>query len=73
MSLSLLRLSRQSTRIATPTLRQFSSSKLRSAEITLEIDGVPVTIEQGSSLIQACEKAGQSNSTIISTTIPHSV
>ncbi|KAI5477651.1 NADH dehydrogenase (ubiquinone) Fe-S protein 1 [Pseudohyphozyma bogoriensis] len=36
----------------------FSSSAARRAEITLEVDGVPVTIEQGSSIIQACEKAG---------------
>ncbi|GAA5978601.1 hypothetical protein JCM21900_000763 [Sporobolomyces salmonicolor] len=38
--------------------RSLSSSPRRQAEITLEVDGVPVTIEQGSALIQACEKAG---------------
>ncbi|GAA5866580.1 hypothetical protein JCM1840_002389 [Sporobolomyces johnsonii] len=42
----------------TPSARSLSSSPRRQAEITLEVDGVPVTIEQGSALIQACEKAG---------------
>ncbi|KAM0750943.1 NADH-quinone oxidoreductase [Meredithblackwellia eburnea MCA 4105] len=36
----------------------FSSTAHRQAEITLEVDGKQVSIEQGSSLIQACEKAG---------------
>ncbi|GAA6007247.1 hypothetical protein JCM10207_001558 [Rhodosporidiobolus poonsookiae] len=38
--------------------RSLSSTPRRLAEITLEVDGVPVTVEQGSALIQACEKAG---------------
>lgn len=38
--------------------RLLSSSQPRQAEIELEVDGVPVRIEQGSALIQACEKAG---------------
>ncbi|BGP50646.1 ndufs1 NADH-ubiquinone oxidoreductase subunit [Rhodotorula kratochvilovae] len=38
--------------------RSFSTSPARAAQITLEVDGVPVTVEQGSALIQACEKAG---------------
>ncbi|GAA5860190.1 hypothetical protein JCM8547_009220 [Rhodosporidiobolus lusitaniae] len=38
--------------------KALSSSAPRNAEITLEIDGVNVTVEQGSALIQACEKAG---------------
>ncbi|PLW06115.1 hypothetical protein PCANC_05455 [Puccinia coronata f. sp. avenae] len=36
----------------------FSSSARHHAEIELEIDGKKVTVEQGSALIQACEKAG---------------
>ncbi|KAM0786777.1 NADH dehydrogenase (ubiquinone) 78K chain precursor, 5-prime end [Microbotryomycetes sp. NB124-2] len=40
--------------------RTFASSAVRPAEITLEVDGVNVSIEEGSSLIQACEKAGAS-------------
>jgi len=39
--------------------RSLSTTPRRQAEITLEVDGVPVTIEQGASLIQACEKAGK--------------
>jgi NADH dehydrogenase (ubiquinone) Fe-S protein 1 len=38
--------------------RQFSSSARRSAEVELTIDGKKVSIEAGSALIQACEKAG---------------
>ncbi|GAA5990764.1 hypothetical protein JCM11641_002031 [Rhodosporidiobolus odoratus] len=38
--------------------RTLASTPVRQAEITLEVDGVPVTVEQGSALIQACEKAG---------------
>ena len=37
----------------------FHSSPARRAEIELEVDGKKVSIEQGSSLIQACEKAGK--------------
>ncbi|KAI9609497.1 hypothetical protein H4Q26_007454 [Puccinia striiformis f. sp. tritici PST-130] len=36
----------------------FSSTARHQAEIELEIDGKKVTVEQGSALIQACEKAG---------------
>ncbi|GAA5825997.1 hypothetical protein JCM11251_000084 [Rhodosporidiobolus azoricus] len=46
-------------RIARATaVRSFASTSRQQAEITLEVDGVPVTVEQGSALIQACEKAG---------------
>jgi NADH dehydrogenase (ubiquinone) Fe-S protein 1 len=38
--------------------RQFSSSARRPAEVELTIDGKKVSIEAGSALIQACEKAG---------------
>lgn len=38
--------------------RPFASTSHRAAEIQLEVDGIPVSIEQGSSIIQACEKAG---------------
>lgn len=36
----------------------FSTSSIRNAMIELEIDGKKVEVEQGSALIQACEKAG---------------
>lgn len=45
-----------------PAVRSFSASSSLAAQITLEVDGVPVTVEQGSALIQACEKAGASPS-----------
>lgn len=38
--------------------RAFSSSSRRTQDISLTIDGKQVSIPQGSSLIQACEKAG---------------
>ncbi|BGP13386.1 hypothetical protein JCM10213_008545 [Rhodosporidiobolus nylandii] len=38
--------------------RALSSTPRRLADITLEVDGVPVTVPQGTALIQACEKAG---------------
>lgn len=38
--------------------RPFSSTARRRAEVELEIDGKKVSIEAGSALIQACEKAG---------------
>ncbi len=38
--------------------RLFSSTLPRKADVTLTIDGKEVTIQQGSALIQACEKAG---------------
>ncbi|GAA5903582.1 hypothetical protein JCM6882_002992 [Rhodosporidiobolus microsporus] len=46
-------------RIARATaVRSFAASAPSLADITLEVDGVPVTVAQGSALIQACEKAG---------------
>ncbi|GAA6036527.1 hypothetical protein JCM8097_003548 [Rhodosporidiobolus ruineniae] len=54
LSRSLRAASQRQRRLA----RSFASSSRALAEITLEIDGVPVTVEQGSALIQACEKAG---------------
>jgi len=38
--------------------RPLSSTAPRCAEVELEIDGKKVSIEAGSALIQACEKAG---------------
>ncbi|KAK3671660.1 ndufs1 NADH-ubiquinone oxidoreductase subunit [Recurvomyces mirabilis] len=38
--------------------RTFSSSARRAAEVELTVDGKKVSIEAGSALIQACEKAG---------------
>jgi 2Fe-2S iron-sulfur cluster binding domain len=38
--------------------RSFSSTVQRSAEVELTVDGKKVSIEAGSALIQACEKAG---------------
>ncbi len=38
--------------------RSFSSTVRRSAEVELTVDGKKVSIEAGSALIQACEKAG---------------
>lgn len=46
---------------ATPSLarhRTFTTSARRNAEVELTIDGKKVSIEAGSALIQACEKAG---------------
>ncbi|GAA5938954.1 hypothetical protein JCM3775_003177 [Rhodotorula graminis] len=53
-------LARATRRTPTTSLRSFSASSSTSAQITLEVDGVPVTVEQGTALIQACEKAGVS-------------
>lgn len=39
-------------------IRQFSRSSIRNAEVEITIDGKKVSIEAGSALIQACEKAG---------------
>lgn len=61
----MLSLSRRAATKATlprtrPAVRSLSSTSARHAEmIQLEVDGVPVEIEQGSSIIQACEKAGK--------------
>ncbi|ODV91141.1 hypothetical protein CANCADRAFT_2860 [Tortispora caseinolytica NRRL Y-17796] len=41
-----------------PSSRQFSRTVQRNAEVELTIDGKKVSIEAGSALIQACEKAG---------------
>ncbi|ODQ61401.1 hypothetical protein WICANDRAFT_78032 [Wickerhamomyces anomalus NRRL Y-366-8] len=38
--------------------RQFSKSALRRAEVEVTVDNVKVKIENGSSIIQACDKAG---------------
>ena len=38
--------------------RSFSTTARRRAEVELTIDGKKVSIEAGSALIQACEKAG---------------
>ncbi len=43
---------------ATTPARHFSRSAVRRAEVELTIDGKKVSIEAGSALIQACEKAG---------------
>ena len=41
-----------------PRSRLFSTTKQTLAEVELFVDGKPVKIEQGTALIQACEKAG---------------
>ncbi|KAK9471808.1 uncharacterized protein V1510DRAFT_181254 [Dipodascopsis tothii] len=59
-------LSRQSSLARTVALagrtvraaRPFSSSRPAAAEVTVTVDGIPVSIEAGSSVIQACDKAG---------------
>ncbi|KAK4696588.1 NADH dehydrogenase (ubiquinone) Fe-S protein 1, partial [Lecanoromycetidae sp. Uapishka_2] len=54
-------LSRPATRLArqaTWKARTFSATTRRPAEVQLTIDGKQVSIEAGSALIQACEKAG---------------
>ena len=38
--------------------QSFSTSRSRRAEVELTIDGIKVSVEAGSALIQACEKAG---------------
>ncbi|KAF5099371.1 hypothetical protein D0Z00_001650 [Geotrichum galactomycetum] len=48
---------RHISRASTPA-RHFSRSAVRRAEVELTIDGKKVSIEAGSALIQACEKAG---------------
>lgn len=58
---AMLRLSTTAPRIApraANAVRTLSSTAPRRADITLEVDGVPVTVPQGTALIQACEKAG---------------
>lgn len=41
-----------------PAARSFATTARRQAEVELTIDGKKVSIEAGSALIQACEKAG---------------
>ncbi|KAK7730189.1 ndufs1 NADH-ubiquinone oxidoreductase subunit [Botryosphaeria dothidea] len=55
----LLRSARLPQRLAAANARRtFAASSQRRAEVELTIDGKKVSIEAGSSLIQACEKAG---------------
>ncbi|KAF2491738.1 NADH-quinone oxidoreductase [Lophium mytilinum] len=55
----LLRSLRKPTRLAALNgSRTFASTTARPAEVELTIDGKKVSIEAGSALIQACEKAG---------------
>ncbi|KAF2085769.1 NADH-quinone oxidoreductase [Saccharata proteae CBS 121410] len=55
----LLRSVRKPSRLASlNAARTFSASPYRPAEVELTIDGKKVSIEAGSALIQACEKAG---------------
>lgn len=60
---SMLRTRQTALQRSLPSLaqRSFASSPRRAALITLEVDGKSVSIEQGSSIIQACELAGKSN------------
>lgn len=49
----------RASRVARPTAtRTFATTPSRQAEVELTIDGKKVSIEAGSALIQACEKAG---------------
>lgn len=49
---------RSRTSLPAATTRSFTASARRPAEVELTIDGKKVSIEAGSALIQACEKAG---------------
>jgi hypothetical protein len=49
---------RSQQRLAADCHRTFSSTARRKAEVELTVDGKKVSIEAGSALIQACEKAG---------------
>ncbi|KAI0403488.1 hypothetical protein F4802DRAFT_571607 [Xylaria palmicola] len=49
---------RQAAHAAAKASRAFSATSQRPAEVELTIDGKKVSIEAGSALIQACEKAG---------------
>ncbi|KAK4631917.1 NADH-ubiquinone oxidoreductase [Fulvia fulva] len=55
---SLARSPATATLNATRTARTFATSTRRHAEVELTVDGKKVSIEAGSALIQACEKAG---------------
>ncbi|KAL8756076.1 MAG: hypothetical protein Q9184_004615 [Pyrenodesmia sp. 2 TL-2023] len=48
----------RSARLNAASPRTFGTTPLRRAEVELTIDGKKVSIEAGSALIQACEKAG---------------
>ncbi|GME59809.1 NADH-ubiquinone oxidoreductase [Neofusicoccum parvum] len=55
----LLRSARLPQRLATANARRtFAATSQRRADVELTIDGKKVSVEAGSSLIQACEKAG---------------
>ncbi|GAA5932485.1 uncharacterized protein JCM15063_001240 [Sporobolomyces koalae] len=45
-------------RLPSASTRALSSTARRQADVTLEVDGVSVTVPQGTALIQACEQAG---------------
>ncbi|KAI1381437.1 NADH-ubiquinone oxidoreductase 78 kDa subunit mitochondrial precursor [Hypoxylon crocopeplum] len=55
---SLARSAWRTGRYAANSSRAFSATSRRPAEVELTIDGKKVSIEAGSALIQACEKAG---------------
>ncbi|KAH8677981.1 hypothetical protein BX600DRAFT_451177 [Xylariales sp. PMI_506] len=55
---SLARSARRTSRQVAIATRAFSATAQRPAEVELTIDGKKVSIEAGSALIQACEKAG---------------
>lgn len=44
--------------LRTTAVRHFARSVRRAVDVELKIDGIPVSIEKGSSIIQAAEKAG---------------
>ncbi|RBQ68844.1 hypothetical protein FVER14953_21000 [Fusarium verticillioides] len=48
----------RTSRRAVNVSRTFATTSQRPAEVELTIDGKKVSIEAGSALIQACEKAG---------------
>ncbi|KAL6251761.1 ndufs1 NADH-ubiquinone oxidoreductase subunit [Rhinocladiella similis] len=58
MRSQLLRAAARSRKPLSSATRSFASSARRPAEVELTIDGKKVSIEAGSALIQACEKAG---------------
>ncbi|MCJ1307031.1 NADH dehydrogenase (ubiquinone) 78K chain precursor, 5-prime end [Agyrium rufum] len=58
LSRSAARALRCTRRLPTTTSRSFAISAKRQAEVELTVDGKKVSIEAGSALIQACEKAG---------------
>ncbi|GME96380.1 unnamed protein product [[Candida] boidinii] len=54
----MLRISTRLIKRSQSSLRNFSTSSRKFAEVDVHIDGIPVKIEAGSSIIQAAEKAG---------------